>query len=605
MRTALVDTNLRCNQACTYCTARRPRDDLAAIQPAALAARIDAALAAGAREILLGGGEPTLHRGLEALVARARAGGAAVVLATNATLLDGARARALRDAGLTLARVNLAGWGDALDAVTRDPGGFARTVAGLEALAAAGLPIELEAAVVRATAPRLPALPRQVRAAFGTAVGGLSLVVPVESPAPEELLPLGAAAAVLREVDDAARSAALPLKLSPGSPPPPCVLPDPARLASLYALTPGGAERPGHRRLQSCPDCLVADRCPGVPAPALERFGAPAATPVLDPRLRRRLALIGSVEAQVARELVTQNRLVDPVHGERLEDIIRVNFHCNQACRFCFVSTHLPTAPEAQVRAAIEAAAHAGRAISLSGGEPTLHPHLPELVALARRGSPLVSLQTNAVRLAEPGLAQALRDAGLQEAFVSLHAAEAGVSDRITGAPGTFERTCAGIDALVGLGLTVRLSFVICRSNLGQLVPVVQLAAARWPGADVNFSFVAASTDVVPRDPELIPRYADVLPALGEAMGEGARLGVRVGGFESMCGLPLCLVPGSPARYLDLPHIPRGFDRGEFADAEPCQRCDLHGRCYGLRRSYAELHGASELRPVRAADLRP
>lgn len=602
MRTAQVTTNLRCNQACAACTARRPQDELAAIQPAAVAARLDAALEAGARELTLTGGEPTMRRDLEALVAHAAGRGAEVVLATNATLLDGPRARALRAAGLARARVNLAGWGGALDAYTRDPGGFARTMAGLDALAAAGVPIELEAAVVRSTAPGLPSLPGQVRGALGAAVERLWLVVPVESPAPQELLPFQAAAAALRDVDDAAREAGLPLKLVAGSPPPPCALPDPTRLASLYALTPGGGARPGHVRLPACDPCLVADRCPGVPSPYLRRFPAPEAAPVLDPRLRRRLALIGSVEAQVARELVTQNRLWDPVKGERLEDVIRVVFQCNQGCRFCFVSTHLPAPPEAQVRAAIAAAARAGRAVALSGGEPTLHPRLAELVALAAEGASLVTLQTNAVRLAEPGAARALAAAGLQEAFVSLHGAEAAVADAVTGAPGTFARSCLGIDALLGAGIRTRINFVICRSNAGQLVPLVGLLAERWPGVDLTLSFVAAATDVVPRDPELIPRYGDVLPEIEGALAEGARRGVHVGGFESMCGLPLCLAPGGPGRFLDLPPVPAGFDRGEFLDAEPCRRCDLRGRCYGLRRSYAELHGTGELRPVRAAE---
>ena len=41
-----------------------------------------------------------------------------------------------------------------------------------------------------------------------------------------------------------------------------------------------------------------------------------------------------------------------------------------------------------------------------------------------------------------------------------------------------------------------------------------------------------------------------------------------------------------------------GFDRGEFVRAPACGRCDLATRCFGVRRSYAELHGTDELRPV-------
>lgn len=219
MRSSLVVTHLRCNQACTYCTWRRASDDLPAIQRAAVERRVDAAVAEGAGEIVFTGGEPTLRGDLERLVAHARGRGAAVTLATNATLLDRRRVRSLRAAGLALARVNLAAWGDALDAVTRDPGGFARARAGLDALAAEGVPIELEAAVVRSTAPGLAALPAQARASLGEALRSLSLVVPVESPAPGELLTCDAAATV-GAVRDACVRAGVRLELAPGAAPP-------------------------------------------------------------------------------------------------------------------------------------------------------------------------------------------------------------------------------------------------------------------------------------------------------------------------------------------------------------------------------------------------
>src|SRR5579862_7794363 len=127
MRTQRVVTNLRCNQNCTYCTARREADDLVAIQPGAVRASIDAALASGATELIFTGGEPTLRRDLEDLVSYARRGGGAastIALETNGTLVDAARAGSLRAAGLDRALVNLAGTSPELDAVTRDPGGF-------------------------------------------------------------------------------------------------------------------------------------------------------------------------------------------------------------------------------------------------------------------------------------------------------------------------------------------------------------------------------------------------------------------------------------------------------------------------------------------------
>jgi radical S-adenosyl methionine domain-containing protein 2 len=85
---------------------------------------------------------------------------------------------------------------------------------------------------------------------------------------------------------------------------------------------------------------------------------------------------------------------------------IAVNFHlykpCNYRCRFCFatyrdIDGHLPLADAlALLRALREAGADK---LNFAGGEPTLHPHIGELVAEARRLGFVVTLITNGARL--------------------------------------------------------------------------------------------------------------------------------------------------------------------------------------------------------------
>jgi hypothetical protein len=123
---------------------------------------------------------------------------------------------------------------------------------------------------------------------------------------------------------------------------------------------------------------------------------------------------------------------------------------------------------------------------------------------------------------------------------------------------------------------------------------MVRLMASRWPRATLNISFVGPSTDLVPRDRDLIPRYTDALPAIAEAMALARRLGVGVFGLESMCGLPLCLVPGD-LRDCALVELPSDLDAGEFLKTEECSRCAEQNKCWGLRRGYADIHGTSEL----------
>jgi MoaA/NifB/PqqE/SkfB family radical SAM enzyme len=600
VRTQRVLTNLRCNQNCTYCSVRRPTDDLATIQWAAVRARIDAAIAAGASELVLTGGEPTLRADLEHLVRYAHEVGSpasvTVTLETNATLVDDTRARALRAAGLDLALVNLAGSSEAVDAVTRDPGGWRATIQGIRALRDAGVPVEIAAAVVRSTRGGLAGLPAMARAEGARAV---RLVVPVESPDPSELLSWDEAVPAVLSIEGEARRCGLTLRFDDDVSIAPCAFPQTARVAHLYAsLTRGGARRAGYRAIEACERCLMRDACPGVSEKYLARWPTPVTSPITVERARRRLTLMTSVEEQMRREFVQANR-GSGADGPIDEEIIRVNFHCNQSCGFCFVSTHLPPMGDDAVRAAIIAAGDRGAEIVLSGGEPTLNPRLPEYVALAKRHSKRrVQLQTNAVRLDDPAMVETLADAGLDVAFVSLHGSTAATSDSVTDTPGTFDRTVVGIDNLAASKLVTVVNFVLCEDNYRDFPDFARLVSSRWPTVQLNVSFVAPSADVVSREESLVPRYSDVLPFVTAGVRTAIEAGVRVVGFESMCGLPLCLVPEVVRDRIVAAPIEEGFDRGEFLKTPGCRTCRLDDRCYGVRRGYADIYGTGELRPL-------
>jgi molybdenum cofactor biosynthesis enzyme MoaA len=609
MRSERVLTNLRCNQSCTFCNSRSSSDERSFIQASAVRARIEAAHRSGARELVLTGGEPTLRNDITALVAYARELGVErVVLETNGTLIGEALADGLKQAGVVSVRVNVSGLADPLDAVTRDPGGATRTLAGIRALMEARVPVELDVAVVTSTLAGLPDLPERLASELGdlSRIDGLRVRVPVDGHAPAELVDYETAASAISAMEDHARRVELQLLMAPDSGPPPCVFKRQVRVAHLFSLTPGGTRRSDLVRVEACRQCEVSDRCGGLASSYLARHAPPAMEPIREERLRRRLSLVGSTREQMRREFVTVNRR-ETVEGVEIEKIIRINFHCNQSCRFCFVSTHLPSESDEAVRAAIVQAGEEGASIVLSGGEPTLHPRLVEFVALAKAHSTKpVMLQTNATRLGGPDAVPALVAAGLHAAFISLHGSTAALSDAITEAPGTFEKTVAGIDAVARTPLYLIINFVICQQNMDDLVPFIRFVASRWPRAITSLSFVAASSDVVPREGALIPRYSEALPQIAAAVTEAARLGVTVSGFESMCGLPLCLVPTELTRYLDLSNIPEGFDGGEFVKTATCERCALVRKCYGIRRGYRELHGDSELRAVgadRPADL--
>jgi molybdenum cofactor biosynthesis enzyme MoaA len=603
MRSEDVVTNFTCNQACRFCNARRPVDSAAFTATRAVVDRIKDALRRGGERIVLTGGEPTLRKDLPQLIVLAkRLGAREVWLETNAALLDDARVVALGEAGLDAVRVHMSGFETSLDRTTRDPGGFEASRRGLERLLAMELPVELVSVLSAGSLPDVRVMPGALAAflAERRMIRCWWLVVPFDLPEPSELPRSDLLVECIAEVVRASKQLSLPVKLAPRGAPPPCVFPDPRLVAEAYSLSPGGREEPGFGPIAACPGCLLRDRCPGMNGVHRELFDPAKVRPIVDERLRRRMTLISTVQEQVARELVEPGTYRDDDGGVWDEAIVRVNFRCNQRCRFCFVSTHLPDPAPELVHEAIEHAADRGARIVISGGEPTLNPRLHDFLrAAVFRSDHPVQLQTNAVRFAEGDHAEQLVSLGVKDVFVSLHAAHARPSDVITGAEGTFTKTLAGVDRLARAGAGVTLNFVVFRSNLGELSSWVRLAASRWPGVRLNVSFVAPATDVVPLDEETVPRYSEALPAIAEAVRLAEELGVRLGGFESMCGLPLCLVPGELGSRLQPSEIPVGLDRGEFVKPPACGACVLETRCFGIRRRYVELYGSDELSPVR------
>ena len=292
---------------------------------------------------------------------------------------------------------------------------------------------------------------------------------------------------------------------------------------------------------------------------------------------------------------------------------LRLGFRCNQDCAFCWQDRQWPE-PDSQMYEVWlrEMAAMGVRSVAISGGEPTAHPDLPELVRLAERELHLeVSVQTNAVLLAKPTRLAALHDAGLRRVFVSLHAMNAELSDEMTRAPGTHARTLKGIDAALEAGWQVQLNCVIDRRNVGHLPQMAKELLRRWPAssggalAGFTFSEPCMSWDSG-HHAQHTATYQQVRPQLTAATRILDDAGVRVHAL-STCGFPPCIMSADSTlmfRQLDAAAPPDAADatdlHGRRFGAE-CDECVVRSRCLGARREHLDLFGDAELRPVTAA----
>ena len=169
--------------------------------------------------------------------------------------------------------------------------------------------------------------------------------------------------------------------------------------------------------------------------------------------------------------------------------------------------------------------------VGLTGGEPTLHPDLEEIVAGANAASLYSHLVTAGTTLGRDGLASLAR-AGLRSVQLSIQDADATTSDEIAGAQ-CFDAKLAFAAAVRELALPLTLNVVLHRHNLARVGEIVALArrlgAIRLELANAQYQGWALRNRAA-----LLPTR----PQLDAAAREVARLRAEVRDVEILFVLP-------------------------------------------------------------------
>ena len=157
VRDLRISVTDRCNFRCQYCMPRsvfgheyRFMDRAELLTFEELERVVRASVAHGVEKVRITGGEPLLRRDLERLIAALAAiPGLDLALTTNASLLE-RKAQTLKDAGLTRVNVSLDSVDDATFRLMNDADFAVSSVLdGIEAAAAVGLPVKVNAVVKR------------------------------------------------------------------------------------------------------------------------------------------------------------------------------------------------------------------------------------------------------------------------------------------------------------------------------------------------------------------------------------------------------------------------------------------------------------------------
>jgi len=152
---------------------------------------------------------------------------------------------------------------------------------------------------------------------------------------------------------------------------------------------------------------------------------------------------------------------------------LAVTYRCNLECPKCYVGDRKPdrelsTAEWVRV---YEILWKAGiPQIVFTGGEPTLRDDIVELVGQADEF--VTGLVTNGTRLFE--LAQALKDASLDYAQVTIESFDPKIHDQVTCTEGSHAKTLTGIRKALGIGMQIVTNTTLTKTNAASFTDTVR-----------------------------------------------------------------------------------------------------------------------------------
>lgn len=309
---------------------------------------------------------------------------------------------------------------------------------------------------------------------------------------------------------------------------------------------------------------------------------------------------------------------------------------CNNHCVFCISGKagrdeRMWISPE-QAKQEVAVAFERGcRSLGFLGGEPTIYPHLIEVAEFARSlGYTRVALATNAMVLDKMDFARRCITAGVTRATISFHAHTRALEHKITKVPNAFDRKVTAIGHLLTLQAEghlqdgVSVNPVINSLNFRHLPQMVAFFR-RLGLRDVRFNFIRNMGNAEDY-PGLCPTFSELRPYLDKVIEQNERRDPIIITFGEM---PYCAMPwllhtnpelfrryvGELRDYITDVAIfasPRKADHGLYrfnwqdskrndlkTKTPACADCRFRDPCEGVWRSYVELYGTKEIRPVR------
>ena len=232
--------------------------------------------------------------------------------------------------------------------------------------------------------------------------------------------------------------------------------------------------------------------------------------------------------------------------------------------------------------------------VSLTGGEPALHPDFFRLLVYFRKRLPgiHITLLSNGRRFADGQFARRFAKAAKAPftAAVPVHGASARIHDLVAGVSGAFKETMAGLDNLFSLsGARIEIRVVLHRLNIGDFKRLLAFLLKRFPASE-RWGIAVIHYEIEGMSSENHKRLALKLSESARIINSALPLIAKFRDIR-FYHFPLCLIREElrPNCRITLPDEDRIY-------AEKCAGCRVRKRCLGLMAEYYRQFGDVELK---------
>lgn len=166
---------------------------------------------------------------------------------------------------------------------------------------------------------------------------------------------------------------------------------------------------------------------------------------------------------------------------------------CNERCIHCYIPHEEKNSimiPELYYKVLEQLADMGVFQLTLSGGEPMLHPNFTDFVRAAKEKNIYVAVLTN-LTLLNDEILSALKEKAVSSVQVSLYSMNAEHHDAITTIPGSFKKTVASILKLIENDIPVHISCPTMKENKNDFRDVLKWANEHKIRAFTDYSIMA------------------------------------------------------------------------------------------------------------------